>query len=392
MKRLLILSYHFRPLNVMASLRTNAFADYLHEVGIHPVVLTHDWAKEGNGVRTEVFESHTVIRLPHPETGKAYKPGPVKTLLELRKGHFDLGGYLPASRKMYLDFLQQHQPDQPYDGILGIYNPNHHLELGALFSKKWGIPFYADVRDLWTAHADTGQLEKGWKGRYREKLLKKYWKEWLAQAEGISTVSDHWARFLQEFTGRPCQTMRNGVEEGLFDGIERKAADVFTILHAGRLYPDQDLGVLFRGLQMFKETELPFHVHFMGADQEARERIESDALQHGLLDEVEISGRVSREEALQSMKNAHLLFYPAWEDHPGIIAGKVYEYMAAGIPVLVAPADEKSEAVRLITESGVGKGMNDGIAIAQWLEVLSESWVPSAPVEVSRRSEVLKFS
>ena len=77
MKRLLLLSYHYVPLNSIATQRAVGFVRHLPEHGIHPVVVTHDWQRAGDSEwdwqirrgtehRVETHPDHTVIYLPLP--------------------------------------------------------------------------------------------------------------------------------------------------------------------------------------------------------------------------------------------------------------------------------------------------------------------------------------
>jgi hypothetical protein len=54
--RLLIISYHALPLDVVASYRTKAYCDYLFENGIYPTLITHNWKKDKN----DFWERHEV--------------------------------------------------------------------------------------------------------------------------------------------------------------------------------------------------------------------------------------------------------------------------------------------------------------------------------------------
>ncbi|MFT5957411.1 MAG: hypothetical protein ACI87V_001295, partial [Flavobacteriales bacterium] len=75
MQKLLLLSYHFPDLNVIASQRAAAFAKYLPDHGFEVTVITLDWevvapnvhvVKLGKGHTISTYEQATVHRIKTP--------------------------------------------------------------------------------------------------------------------------------------------------------------------------------------------------------------------------------------------------------------------------------------------------------------------------------------
>jgi len=46
MKKILILSYHFPPMNVIASQRALGYANNFKKFGFEPTIVTYDWTKK----------------------------------------------------------------------------------------------------------------------------------------------------------------------------------------------------------------------------------------------------------------------------------------------------------------------------------------------------------
>ena len=389
MKRLLVLSYHYAPFNSMATYRAVAFAQHLPEHGIHPIIVTHTWAKDGEGehhwhifqggaLQVEEHPHHTVVRLPLPVGTKPYTPGALRSFSALLAGRFDLGGYLPASHEAYRQFLGSNHPVlQNLDGVLGIFNPHHHLELGAAFAQRQCIPFCADLRDLWSPDAGTTPLYTGWKHRLRERLMLRHWKRWLCQAQVVSTVTPTWANTLQDFLGKPVITVRNGIETGAFDNAANVTPETFTLAYIGSLYPQQDVTPLAQALAALPQS-CAWQFHWVGAPSvEAVEEVRQRMAACGV-DANRIQGqtRTTRAEALGWMRGAQVLVYPAWPNQPGIIGGKVYEYLASGTPVLITAPNRDQDVVRLaaLSDSAAVFTPEEQSALVAWIQDRHQKW------------------
>ena len=59
MKRLLILAYDFPPYVSVGGLRPYAWAKYLHEFGVYPIVVTRQWSNTYGDERDYVAPSAT---------------------------------------------------------------------------------------------------------------------------------------------------------------------------------------------------------------------------------------------------------------------------------------------------------------------------------------------
>lgn len=405
MKRLLILSYHFRPLNAIASLRANAFADHLHHHGIRPIIVTHDWqetapehwqVRQGDASIHTHFETHEVLRLPLPPAANSPAGSRLKSALCMLKGQFDLGAWLPESRAAYAAFLaSNHEALGGLDGVLAIYNPHHHLELGWSFAQERGLPYCADLRDLWSPDAETGKPPTGLGARFKEAQMRRHWKRWLSDAAVLSTVSPPLANTLETWLNRPAITVRNGVEQGLFDGIEALPQTRFTVAHVGTLYAQQPLDGLGAAMQRFEENGGELVFRWIGLrQQDQANRVKQLWAEFGLQSTLEIVSRVSRQEALEEMRNAHALFYPTWPNRPGIVSGKIYEYLASGTPILATADSEGMDVVGLIKRSPVGFSFGPGEAdsMAMRLGGLQKSMMDKQPTFFLRETEVERWA
>jgi glycosyltransferase involved in cell wall biosynthesis len=68
---------------------------------------------------------------------------------------------------------------------------------------------------------------------------------------------------------------------------------------------------------------------------------------------VECTNRIERKYVLEIECRSHLLLHVAWDEQKGIIASKIYEYIASGTPIIVTPGD-KGSIQEIIELSGCG--------------------------------------
>jgi glycosyltransferase involved in cell wall biosynthesis len=186
---------------------------------------------------------------------------------------------------------------------------------------------------------------------------------------------------LDEFTGhygRPAASkfhlVRNGCDRSEFDGLSSAAGDGrFTMLHAGSLYGGRKPTALFAALASLRDRGVIDSQSFCfkqigrvglsGFDMAAeRSRLGLDGM-------VDIAPALPRHDILQEMISASCLLLL----QPGTtvsIPGKLFEYFAAGPPILAIA--EEGETADLVRASGRGVAVlpDDQRGIEQAIEAL----------------------
>lgn len=417
MKKLLILSYHFAPQNNIASRRTDAYAFFLKQFNVNPTIVTHDFTSDGYPIESgetkfETYDNYTVIRIPfmRTNTGKiqdAFKRFP-PLLNFLNLGLWSMG-HLEAenicSYYSYRNFLWKHLEDKKYDMVLAIYSPGHHIRMAYEIYNRFHIPYVVDYRDLW----DNGLLMRtSYNPSMGRKILnyfsKIYHKRWLRKASFITSVSQPLVEFFKNFTGsEDCYRITNGYEAKSFIALEKKQSDKFQIVHGGTIYDGQDLLPFIKGVRIFwenlqMEDKKRFKIVMLGSRNEKKMNQLSESLP-GV--QIESSNRLNRAEALQVMKNASILFYPAFSTHRGIYSGKIFEYLGLGNNILVSPTDN-DVVEELIEDTGAGIATSDPEVVANYLKNNFDYWNengdtkytgnPSLIYEYSRENQVSKMA
>ncbi|MBI4539290.1 MAG: glycosyltransferase [Gemmatimonadetes bacterium] len=224
--------------------------------------------------------------------------------------------------------------------------------LAALFvSRRTGVPWIAEFRDLWTRH-HISPRPPGLRRRIDERIERTI----VRSAARVVTVTETWCRELMEqypdaSPGR-FRVLPNGYEPAEFEAASGAAdPERFRIVYVGTMYGEaQDPEPLFRALAAVAARgaveRSRLRLEMVGrADARAREL----AAAAGVGDLVEFTGFVGHDEAVSRQKSADLLVVlldPANPRLRGCIPGKVFEYLAAERPVLaIVPPDGETAAL-----------------------------------------------
>jgi glycosyltransferase involved in cell wall biosynthesis len=147
----------------------------------------------------------------------------------------------------------------------------------------------------------------------------------------------------------------NGCDTSEIDALPRPAVDqngAFVLLHAGSLYAGRTPVPVFRAVAAAVRDGLidrrRFKLRFLGYNGS---ELTASCHDLGIEDLVEFLPRVPRHESLLAMLSASalLLLQPG---HTVSVPGKVYEYLAAGRPILALA--EEGETADIVRASGIG--------------------------------------
>jgi glycosyltransferase involved in cell wall biosynthesis len=197
------------------------------------------------------------------------------------------------------------------------------------------LPWVAELQDLWVGYP----IRRGTRLRRTvDRML-----EWLVmrRAAALVTVSEPLVATLRSLhPSIPVQALSSGIDEAIVAPHGVVLDPVLTILYTGRIYNGrQDLGHVLRALRAAIDAKL-VDAHLVclrlvllhplaDEDRETVDRL-------GLGDIVEVEGRVPREESIARQRRAQILLHLRWDDptQPGIMTGKIFEYLAARRPIL----------------------------------------------------------
>jgi glycosyltransferase involved in cell wall biosynthesis len=262
----------------------------------------------------------------------------------------------------------------PYDVVVSTFGPAAAHRIAARLRRQ--VPFFwvADYRDLWGG----GDLfETRWPFGRLEMALEK---RTIRQADLLSTISAPFVDYLgQRFPGKPVILIENG-----FDVEEVSAApasatpvarqdDKIRLVYTGALAlahrnPDPLFAALTslqkRAPALAARLDIAFHTTH-------RDLLRSFMERWGLGGLVRDGGYLTREQILQVQRQADGLIFLDWNNPEvrGVLTGKIYEYLHAGVPILSIGGDVHSDASELIVNHGYGVAFgNDADALERCLE------------------------
>ena len=171
------------------------------------------------------------------------------------------------------------------------------------------------------------------------------------RADAVSCVSEAIADEVRGMDPRGVvRTIANGCDFDDFAGLEYRPAPRFRITHAGSFFGKRDPRPF---LQAFHDSGLDAVARFVG-DFRSSDREWADALELG--DRLQLAEYAPRAESLRFQRDSEalLLLVPDADGRgKGVLSGKVFEYLAAGRPILaVVPPD--GAAAELIRETRAG--------------------------------------
>jgi glycosyltransferase involved in cell wall biosynthesis len=424
MKKVLVLSYHFLPMDVIASYRAYAYAQHLQSFGYRPTIVTHYWEKDEQGLfsfqSTDTpsrFTQHAtfdLLEVPRlTEKSFSFLPSKVSVIGKWLKGNLDYK--LNSSYKSYYQHVCAHLSEHKYDFALAIFSPHHHLRLAYELKKRFALPYVLDFRDLWNNRIIHLNYAPSYKEKIQDALTVHYWKKWLNEAEFFTITSDEWKLKLKQITGT---TTEGYVVHNGFDGdilSDPLPTSKFTLLHAGSLYENQDLDILFSALKILKtKVNLnDFNVVFLGADRQAYNQPNKKytggflyepitRLKHGIPDfPVSITKRVPKEEVFSAMRDASILLFPSFSNEPGRHTGKIFDYLKSNRIIISFPKD-LGVIDDLLEETQTGVSCKDAqeladVLLSKYLQWKKLGYVPTmgnyeAIYKYSRRSQVQRMA
>jgi glycosyltransferase involved in cell wall biosynthesis len=204
------------------------------------------------------------------------------------------------------------------------------------------VPFVLEVRDFWPAHmVDLGAVRAG---SATHRLLEALERFLYHRADGVVTVPPRGSLRASELGISDLKwTHIPNVPTTLAPAADRKS-DGFTVLYAGAHGVANDLGIVTDAARLLPEVRFLL----VGAGQQR------DALMAQAPPNVEFRRAVPKSDMPAVLAEAHaglVHLAPATVFRYGLSPNKMWDYFAAGIPVLIAsryptPVDEHGAGLR----------------------------------------------
>jgi len=381
------------PAGMSAARRTAGLTKYLARLGHEVTVLTSQTSGDG-----DIAGAARVLRTPdlmatrlnwrrrHYEAlnegkGKAYADG-ASRVASIVVPDLALVGWIPFALPAALRHARRHRPD-----CVITTSPPESAHLVGMALKRQGIPWIADLRDGWgyeTTHPD-------WPLSLQHRLDRALESATVRGADQVTTVTEPITDDIRARYGVAADTVPNG-----FDPDERVRArpdqigldpSTHTVVHTGRMaVASRDPRPLIEALRLLTERrpadDAPIEAVFAGPlTEEESGLIESS---RGMARAV---GTLEREDTLRLQSAAGTLVLLTGRGRRSEATAKLYEYLAAGRPILVL--GDESAAAEIVRATGSGEAVpaNDPTAIAAGLERLM-----AAPRDSDANGRVERYS
>jgi glycosyltransferase involved in cell wall biosynthesis len=409
-KTVLVVAYYFPPIATSGSMRPLAFCRYLERYGWRPRVLTTEprCVYPALGVDSSLCDqipnSVQICRVPHKNRERKllqirnkfrelfYKTHPFarSQSLGVTNGHLSeeptagfRAQYLAVKKTIFewlfsfpdpqcfwlqpaVQRLSRIPPKEYPDVVFATGSPWTGLLVGKALAEKFGVPFVADFRDPWTNNPNRGPLSALLFRKHKE--LEK--SVCTVAAKVIANTDELRAQFRRDnpaltrkfititngFDTEHCESSSALTKNREYELSNPASKPALELCHFGSVYGNRNAFPLLLAVEsLFKENRTSkgqLRIRFVGDWEQPHDRCESLAKE---LERMEVLARhpsVPHEVCLQQMRLAQtlLILQPAY---PLQVPAKIYEYIAAGRPILVIGGEGATKS--LVERRRLGK-------------------------------------
>lgn len=234
-----------------------------------------------------------------------------------------------------IGFLRKRKVD-----VLVVETPPLVLCITAyLISRLLGIRLVTNVSDLWPLSAkELGAISgDGMIYRMLERLERFIYRKSALCIGQSAQITE----YMAQHGAKDVYLFRNGVDPSRFENVPHQATGSFRIVYAGLLGFAQGIYDICRNIN-FKELGVEFHIYGAGGEQELIESYLGTCGDRGIF----FHGKVGRDEIPSVLAQADATLIPLVKNIFGAVPSKIYESMAAGVPMVFSGEGEGEAIVR----------------------------------------------
>jgi glycosyltransferase involved in cell wall biosynthesis len=216
----------------------------------------------------------------------------------------------------------------------------------------------------------------------------------LCTADKVVVTSKTTKKEFEAITSRPVRVITNGYDPEAYQNRHVQPDPAFTISHIGSLLSGRDPDALWKAISELAEENIEFRkalkLRLVGIISPG---VMENIKQYKLHDCLELLDYVSHGEVVELQQRSQILLLVEINrrETAGILPGKLFEYLAAGRPILaVGPTNwEAGEIIREL-QAGAVFNYSDGEAmkgiLREWFEQFRAGKLESRSRGVSKYS------
>lgn len=422
MKKVLFIAYYFPPIGGGGVQRSLKFAKYLPNLGYMPHVLSagrvaeEHWSPRDEALLADLPPGVRISRidgLPASEVRSWNRRMRDVCQLPSRFGAAWANAVLREGARLCAEHA--------FDLIYVSMSPFEGAAAAASLSRRFGIPWVADLRDPWALD----EVQVFYSGVHR-RIARSQMRRALADASLVIMNTPEAARRLvtafPEYRKKNVTSLTNGYDAADYDHLTWQRDDHFRIVHTGSLHARhgrqlaarrrlyERLGRIEPGVDLLSRS----HVFLLEAlrlwqardarvarqvrlilagslTSEDRRMVERSAAR-GL---VTLEGYRTHQQTARLQVDAEVLFLPMHQVAPNrratIVPGKTYEYLATRRPILAAVP--QGDARDFVTEAQTGFvcGPADVEGMVAHLKALHQAWLEHRDPVKPRDEVIVQF-
>lgn len=262
------------------------------------------------------------------------------------------------------------------DLVWGTTPPIFQGPTAWLLARLKGVPFLLEVRDLWPAFAVAVGVLKNKTliglSEWLERFLYRHADQVIVNSPGfIAHVESHGAKNVRLIPNGADPEMFDPSAKGLAFRKKHALGEDFVVLYAGAHGLSNDLDVVLEAAALMP-TDQPIRIILLGSGKD-KPRLMAQAEQRGLDNLLFLPPvpKIEMGEALAAADACLAILKPV-ELYKTTYPNKVFDYMAAGRPVILA-IDGVIRQVVEDAEAGIAVPPGDAVALAAAIQHLASS-------------------